>query len=150
MQLTREEMRLIKEHREKENNNSQIKVKVKKQPFLIRVEFSKLLTVLCIVQAQLWTSVIMFLSIKYCLDSILCTTLLGLVFVGENIGIACYFNKTKLFNAVRLKTESVKEIYKITNDKNKAMTDLLNVENITDNQFNIDSNEDLALNQIQN
>lgn len=109
--------------------------KSNKKPFLIRAEFSKVLTILCILQAQLWTIIILALSIKFMLDSTIAVALLGFVFIGENVAIFCYFSKTRLYNATKLKTDSIKEIYKLTKDKDKALEELSEVEDMTDNAF---------------
>lgn len=109
--------------------------KNKQKPFLIRAEFSKVLTILCILQAQLWTIVILALSIKFMLDSTIAVALLGFIFIGENVSIYCYFAKSRLYNATKLKTDSIKEIYKLTNDKEKALEELSEVEDMTDNAF---------------
>lgn len=136
-------MPLIYVQPEKKKRKDKKQNKNNKKPFLVRAEFSKVLTILCILQAQLWTVAILILSIKFMLDSTIAVALLGFIFLGENIAIACYFNKTKLFNATKLKTDSIKEIYKITNDKNKALEELSIVEEITNNDFTETLQEDI-------
>ena len=119
--------------RKKKKDKKQNKDKQKR--FLIRAEFSKVLTMLCILQAQIWTIVTLILSIKFALDSTLAIALLGFMFIGENVAIYCYFSKSRLYNATKLKTDSIKEIYKLTKDKDKALEELSEVEDMTDNAF---------------
>lgn len=125
-----------KKKKDKSQNKIQNKRRKDKQkPFLIRAEFSKVLTILCILQAQIWTIVTLILSIKFALDSTLAIALLGFMFIGENVSIYCYFSKSRLYNATKLKTDSIKEIYKLTKDKDKALEELSEVEDMTDNAF---------------
>ena len=54
-----------------------------------------------------------------------------------------YFSKAKLYNATKLKTDSIKEIYKITKDRDKALEELDVLENVLDNEFTELANENL-------
>ena len=116
-------------------------IRDKKKPFLIRAEFSKLLTILCFLQAQIWAILIVYFCIEHSLDSTLAIALLGFVFLGENVSICCYFNKTKIYNATKLKTDSIKEIYTITKNTDKALEDLGSLENVLNDEFAETTNE---------
>ena len=113
------------------------------KPFLIRAEFSKVLTILCFLQAQVWTILAIYFCIKYSLDSTFAIALLGFVFLGENVAIVGYFSKAKLYNATKLKTDSIKEIYTITKDRDKALEELDILEDVLDNEFTELANENL-------
>ena len=106
-----------------------------KKPFLIRAEFSKVLTILCFLQAWVVSGVVLFLSISFQLDNmvagLICTPAWSIFLCATY----CYFDKTKMQNCMRIKVEATKEIYKITNDKNKALEDLSEIETLTESKF---------------
>ena len=111
--------------------------------FWLKAEFSKLLTILAMIQAWIISGIVLCLSISFQLDSVvaglICTPAWSIFLCATY----CYFDKSKMQNCMSIKVKATKEIYKITSDKDKAIEDLSEIETLTESKFDEVALEDL-------
>ena len=139
--------KLVKTEKKKVNKEKSKTKKIiqqeKKKPFLIRVEFSKLLTMLAMLQAWIVSTIVLYLAVKFNLDSVIAGLVCTPSWCIFLCATYCYFDKSKMQNCMAIKVQAIKDVYKVTNDKDKALEDLNEIETVVDNKFDEIASENL-------
>ena len=138
--LVKTEKKKVNKEKSKTKKNIQ---QDKKKPFLIRVEFSKLLTMLAMFQSWIVSFIVLYLAVKFNLDSIIAGLICTPSWAIFLCAVYCYFDKSKMQNCMEIKVKAIKDVYKVTNEKDKALEDLNEIETVVDNKFDEIASENL-------
>lgn len=105
-----------------------------------KIEFSKIIMFVSMVESWIATGVVIFLTVMYGFDSMLGTTILTLSWASYTAGKYLYYGKAKAENVYKLRLEFLK--FKIKNTRSN--------EEVDNELDEIDSNLKINLDNIEN
>ena len=108
-----------------------------------KIEFSKIIMFVSMVESWLALGLVVFLTIKYNFDAILSGTILTLSWASYTTGKALYYNKAKAENVYKLRLEFLKFKIKNINSTEEIGNELSEIDNTFKIYFDNLENENI-------
>lgn len=108
-----------------------------------RIEFSKIIMFMSMIESWVALGLVIFLTIKYNFDAILSGTILTLSWASYTTGKALYYNKAKAENIYKLRLEFLKFKIKNTNSNEQIDSELNEIDSTFKTYFDNLENENI-------
>lgn len=108
-----------------------------------KVEFSKIIMFVSMIESWLAVGLVVFLTINYNFDSMLGTTILTLAFGSYTSGKILYYTKAKAENIYKLRLEFLKFKIKNTKSNEEIDNELSEIDNAFKTHFDNLENENI-------
>lgn len=108
-----------------------------------KIEFSKIIMFVSMVESWLSLGLVVFLTIKYNFDAMLSGTILTLSWASYTTGKALYYNKAKAENVYKLRLDFLKFKIKSVDSKEEIDSELSEIDSKFKTGFDDLENEDI-------